>query len=192
MLVRSTVTRLRLRVHTQSQGSRSLRLAVRARNPRGLRWFEAKLARSALLARRCDSLWPQSAWTRRATLPGTHRTVVLSVDADVVLVCCGGGGLVGAVAAALRLAHSKARSSHRGSFTAPHRTAQPDSVAAEAVGHVAAAPTDSCTTAPRGAIRDQCNTCNACVHGLSSCANACGCIGAHLRGRAGERAVNVS
>ena len=132
MLVRSTVTRLRLRVHTQSQGSRSLRLAVRARNPRGLRWFEAKLARSALLARccrRCDSLWPQSAWTRRATLPGTHRTVVLSVDADVVLVCCGGGGLVGAVAAALRLAHSKAKRAplvnsplklHR---TAPHRTA---------------------------------------------------------------------
>jgi threonine dehydratase len=30
-------------------------------------------------------------------------------DADVVLVCCGGGGLVGAVAAALRLADSKAR-----------------------------------------------------------------------------------
>ena len=160
VLVRSTVTRLRLRVHTQSQGSRSLRLAVRARNPRGLRWFEAKLARSALLALRCYSLWPQSAWTRRATLPGTHRTVVLSVDADVVLVCCGGGGLVGAVAAALRLAHSKARSSHRGSCTAPRSPVVlwtccggcgPRGCGSNRFLH-------HCT---RGSIRDQCNACNA-------------------------------
>ena len=189
MLVRSTVTRLRLRVHTQSQGSRSLRLAVRARNPRGLRWFEAKLARSALLARRCALTVAavrvdpsrHSAWN-----PPNCRSVRRRRCRSGLLWRrrarrCGGGS---AEARAQQGALLSPWKLHR---TAPHRTAQPDSVAAEAVGHVAAAPTDSCT-----ALRDQCNTCNACVHGLSSCANVCGCIGAHLRGRAGERAVNVS